>query len=642
MGSAAEFGALVDACGMAQVPSSGRKFTWSNNRRRGNVSAVLDRCFCNEEWIDFFQDCGQRVLPRIASDHSPLLFTSILSQRPVNCPFRFHKFWMEHGDFEQVVATSWEEWVSGNPIFVLMLKLKRLKGVLRNWGREAFPNFNKALEEAKDKLAQVQQTIEINGMDDHLFGLRNSIRSLKTPDGTLVEGNDQIGNYTVQSYEQFYKAVPLVEHEELLESIPMVLHQGDHYVLDVLPGKEEIKRARDREIEGKKMDQFMKLMRDEHRIFTDKDDNEMMQLIMTTHSQNCQMVDVEPLLELIKDILKLFTTTTTTTTNIAVVGNTMKSLKRKTSAATFEALVKTIHEISCEISCKCTGEKDNTMSALIKTLASYSWDAKVLLVLAAFAVTYRGFFLLGAVDVNKSKPLEMLRILVEAMVTVIECVVNVCKLPRQKSLDQSVVHVGEVAIRPHHGITVITVTRRRIFGGDSVDWKRAVVQRIYWLYKRAGKYIMLINKLEPQKSCVISGFDSSLLSPKYNNGIRAIDSIDSTSLRPVTSACGCAMSASKPQQASLAKPTPQLYVLPVTVTFTRQTHSHPLARRHERSPVVPLYKPATATAAAVVKSNGDDCYDDDLNDADGDGEETEAASWLLPNPNQISSSKLRI
>ncbi|XP_042501298.1 protein SIEVE ELEMENT OCCLUSION A-like [Macadamia integrifolia] len=191
------------------------------------------------------------------------------------------------------------------------------------------------------------------------------------------------------------------------------------------------------------MDQFMKLMRDEHRIFTDKDDNEMMQLIMTTHSQNCQMVDVEPLLELIKDILNLFTTTTiTTTTNIAVVGNAMESLKRKTSAATFEALVKTIHEISCKISCKCTGEKDNTMSSLIKTLASYSWDAKVLLVLAAFAVTYRGFFLLGVVDVNKSKPLEKLRILIEAMETVIECVVNVCKLPRQKSLDQSVVQTS--------------------------------------------------------------------------------------------------------------------------------------------------------------------------------------------------------
>ncbi|XP_042494246.1 zinc finger protein CONSTANS-LIKE 4-like [Macadamia integrifolia] len=90
------------------------------------------------------------------------------------------------------------------------------------------------------------------------------------------------------------------------------------------------------------------------------------------------------------------------------------------------------------------------------------------------------------------------------------------------------------------------------------------------------------------------------------------------------------------------------------VTCDRDIHSaNPLARRHERSPVVPFYKPATATAAAVVKSkainllvpvksNGDDCDDDDLKDADGDGEETEAASWLLPNPNQISSSKLRI
>ncbi|XP_042482136.1 uncharacterized protein LOC122062580 [Macadamia integrifolia] len=148
---------------------------------------------------------------------------------------------MEHGDFEKVVATSWEEWILGNPISVLMLKLKRLKGVLRNWGREAFPNFNKAPEEAKERLAQVQQTIEINGLDDHL--LKNSIRSLKKPDGTLVEGQDQIGNYTVNSFKKFYKAEPLVEHMELLDSIPVVLHQGDRYVLDALPGNEEIKRA---------------------------------------------------------------------------------------------------------------------------------------------------------------------------------------------------------------------------------------------------------------------------------------------------------------------------------------------------------------------------------------------------------------
>ncbi|XP_043726316.1 protein SIEVE ELEMENT OCCLUSION A-like [Telopea speciosissima] len=81
------------------------------------------------------------------------------------------------------------------------------------------------------------------------------------------------------------------------------------------------------------------------------------------------------------------------------------------------------------------------MSALIETLSSYSWDAKVVLVMAAFAVTYGGFFLM--VGVNKSKPLETLRSLIDAMVKVTECVVNFRKLPAgQKPLDQSVVQTA--------------------------------------------------------------------------------------------------------------------------------------------------------------------------------------------------------
>ncbi|XP_042518511.1 uncharacterized protein LOC122092242 [Macadamia integrifolia] len=148
MGSAAEFGAMVDACLMAQVPSSGLKFTWSNNRRRGNVRAVLDRSFCNDEWISRFQDCAQTVFDRIASDHAPIMVTSALSQRPPNAPFRFHKFWIDHTDFETVVNSSWSEWISGNPIFVLMLKLKKLKEVLKIWAKTSFPNIDRALEDA--------------------------------------------------------------------------------------------------------------------------------------------------------------------------------------------------------------------------------------------------------------------------------------------------------------------------------------------------------------------------------------------------------------------------------------------------------------------------------------------------------------
>ncbi|XP_042484054.1 uncharacterized protein LOC122064425 [Macadamia integrifolia] len=259
MGSAVEFGAMVDACAMAQVPSSGMKFTWSNNRCRGNVRAMLDRSFCNDEWISRFQDCAQTVLDRIASDHAPIMVTSAMSQRPTNAPFRFHKFWIDHTDFENVAKTS-------------------------------FPNIDRALEDAKKNLKQVQLDTEANGLDDHSFAreadaktslikaldlheklwvekakirwmeqgdrnsrffhlsakmrrIRNTIRYLKKQDGTIVEGREQLGDYIVQFYKDFHKASPTIDHVDLLDSIPMVLQQNDIFFLDSIPGDEEIKKV---------------------------------------------------------------------------------------------------------------------------------------------------------------------------------------------------------------------------------------------------------------------------------------------------------------------------------------------------------------------------------------------------------------
>ncbi|XP_042479678.1 protein SIEVE ELEMENT OCCLUSION B-like [Macadamia integrifolia] len=194
------------------------------------------------------------------------------------------------------------------------------------------------------------------------------------------------------------------------------------------------------------MEQFLKVTREEYHIFTDKDDDDKMKQIEITHADHLTpvVVDVKPLIELIKDILKFSTTTIANGgPRERVVGLAMESLKRKTSPSNFEALAKDIHKISCKISCKCTGgEEDNTMLALIETLSSYSWDSKVVLAMAAFAVSYGGFFFLVGAK-NKSKPLETLRSLIEAMVSVTECVVNLKNLPSgHNSLDQSVVQTA--------------------------------------------------------------------------------------------------------------------------------------------------------------------------------------------------------
>ncbi|XP_042519185.1 uncharacterized protein LOC122092960 [Macadamia integrifolia] len=257
LGSAAEFGAMVDACSMSQVPSIGRKFTWTNNRCRGNVCSVLDRSFFR----------GLKIAQLDFTDSGWITTTLI-------------EWW-------QILGRNgfWEL-----PIYVLVNKLKKLKGVIRDWARSAFPHLDWALEEAKRGLAQIQEQIDTEGMDDQLYALeavakttlikvmenhekmwaakarirwlkfgdryskcfqlstkmrRNkiTIRSLKKQDGSMVDDPIQIGNYIVDFYENFHKATPTVQHEELLDNIPLILNQIDHYHMDALPGDAEIKRV---------------------------------------------------------------------------------------------------------------------------------------------------------------------------------------------------------------------------------------------------------------------------------------------------------------------------------------------------------------------------------------------------------------
>ncbi|XP_043721056.1 uncharacterized protein LOC122668578 [Telopea speciosissima] len=158
-GSIADFQAMIDSCSLIGAPSQGNLLTWSNNRR-GNVVAVLDRGFFSQGLLTFFHDCAQQVLPRIASDHSPILVFSECVPLPV---------------------------------------------------RNGFPNINMAVNTAETKLKEVQVTIEAEDMSDDLFNQEVDAKTalLKIWRGKIL----------IQSLEKEDGEVPLVLHNDLLEYI---------------------------------------------------------------------------------------------------------------------------------------------------------------------------------------------------------------------------------------------------------------------------------------------------------------------------------------------------------------------------------------------------------------------------------------
>ncbi|KAG6741658.1 hypothetical protein POTOM_054935 [Populus tomentosa] len=140
------------------------------------------------------------------------------------------------------------------------------------------------------------------------------------------------------------------------------------------------------------------LIRSDRSMITMSDDNVMMKQIVETHAPDGREVDVKPLLHLVEDILKRATlqTDTSLTTSQAHAESEDKT-NHANFAVMLDSLSYTIDRISCEIAYKGGADGHATTVELFNMLASYSWDAKLVLTLAAFALNYGEFWLLAQI-----------------------------------------------------------------------------------------------------------------------------------------------------------------------------------------------------------------------------------------------------
>nr|POE88568.1 protein sieve element occlusion b [Quercus suber] len=162
--------------------------------------------------------------------------------------------------------------------------------------------------------------------------------------------------------------------------------------------------------------------RGDRHFFFSSDDNAMMKQIQATHAPDGREVDVKPLVHIIDDIFKR--------AGFGIPG---------------------FIQISCE--CSGGGDAHATTVAIFNVLTSYSWDAKLVLALAAFAVNYGEFWLV--VQLYPTNPLaksvaflkqmpeileraeslkpkfEAFNNLIKAMLDVTKCIVEFKELPSQ-------------------------------------------------------------------------------------------------------------------------------------------------------------------------------------------------------------------
>jgi hypothetical protein len=102
----------------------------------------------------------QRRLPRLLSDHYPLLLDCGVGRRGRGS-FKFENMWLKVEGFEEQVKRWWGCFIyEGTPSFVFTRKLKALKADLRKWNKEVFGNVGvqkKNLEKGLSKLDMIAE-----------------------------------------------------------------------------------------------------------------------------------------------------------------------------------------------------------------------------------------------------------------------------------------------------------------------------------------------------------------------------------------------------------------------------------------------------------------------------------------------------
>ncbi|KAL2931849.1 hypothetical protein RDABS01_037259 [Bienertia sinuspersici] len=159
----------VNICGLEDMRSSGRFFTWSNKQEGAKrVLTKIDRALCNGGWCDMVPTAETLFLPENDFDHTPMVIRSFPPQ-PGRKPFRFFNYWCTNPNFLDTVMQIWEKPVHGYFMFQVMQKLKWLKVELKQmYSQDVIANYQEAkttLEETQSLMHQYPQDLILATME---------------------------------------------------------------------------------------------------------------------------------------------------------------------------------------------------------------------------------------------------------------------------------------------------------------------------------------------------------------------------------------------------------------------------------------------------------------------------------------------
>ncbi|KAJ6799570.1 uncharacterized protein M6B38_206310 [Iris pallida] len=147
---------MINQCGLIDLGFDGPAYTWSNGRSpQFLIQERLDRVLANPDWSHLHPLASVSVLPRINSDHAPILLNTHKRSPYRRRSLKFEEFWTSHVEYSSIIKKLWRNFDLEYPSNIPM-KLNHTLQHLNKWGKSNFGNIKLRIPILKSKLLDIR------------------------------------------------------------------------------------------------------------------------------------------------------------------------------------------------------------------------------------------------------------------------------------------------------------------------------------------------------------------------------------------------------------------------------------------------------------------------------------------------------
>lgn len=189
------FSNIIQDLSVVDLPLQGAQYTWSRGGDSMQISRI-DRFLMSSEWNENFKVVKQFALPRVISDHRPLLLEcGDWEAKPSY--FKFENMWLQAEGFMDKVEEWWLNYtIKGSPDFILTQKLKKLKKVITDWNKAAFGHLETRKSQILEDLMLLETIAETRLMsqaeEEKSVTLKHELQKLANCRRSVLEAKIQV------------------------------------------------------------------------------------------------------------------------------------------------------------------------------------------------------------------------------------------------------------------------------------------------------------------------------------------------------------------------------------------------------------------------------------------------------------------